>query len=96
MIVQVDALQPAEKIEMPEGAPEFTIGRELHADVFLLLDQLLDLFVLDRLELRGRDLALLALGARLLQALGAQEAADLVGAERRSCTLRHEAFTPVF
>ena len=70
---------------MPEGAPEFAIGRELHSDVFLLLDDLLDLFILDGLELCGGDLALVALGARLLQTLGAQETADLIGAERRPC-----------
>ena len=54
----------------------------LQADLLLLLDDLPDLLVLDGLELRGRDLALLALGARLLQRGGAQQAADLVGADR--------------
>ena len=67
---------------MPPGAAIFAVGDELHADLFLLPDQLLDLGVLDLLQVGGADLAFLALGAGLLQRLGAQEAADLVGAER--------------
>src|SRR6185369_15474210 len=37
----------------------------------------------DRLELRGGDLAALALGARLLESGGTQEAPDMIGAKRR-------------
>ena len=63
----------------------------LQADLLLLLDDLLDLAVLDLLELGGGDLALLALGARLLQRRGAQQAADHVGAERRLGSCGHRA-----
>ena len=37
---------------MPPGAAELAVGRELEADLLLLLDDLLDLAVFDRLELR--------------------------------------------
>ena len=53
-----DAGKPAEEIEMPPGAAEFAVGGELEADLLLLLDDLLDLAVFDRLERVGGDLAL--------------------------------------
>ena len=81
--VELDAVEHAEEIEVPPGAAELAVGRELEADLLLLLDDLLDLTVLDGLELGRRDRALLALGARLLQRGGTQEAADMVGAKRR-------------
>src|SRR5215207_8261443 len=83
MIVQIDALHSAEKIEVPERAPEFAVGRKLHADVFLLLDHVLDFLVLYRLQLHRRDFALLSFRARLFQGIAAQKASDLVGAKRR-------------
>ena len=48
------AVEAAEEIEMPPGAAEFAVGRELQPDVFLLLDDLLDLAIFDRFELRRR------------------------------------------
>ena len=70
------ALELPEEIEVPPGAAELAVGGELQADLLLLPDDLLDLLVLDLLELVGRDLALLALGARVLERRGAQQAAD--------------------
>ena len=55
----------------------------LQADVLLELHDLGDRLVLDLAQLLGRDLALGLLLARFEQVLGAQEAADVVGAERR-------------
>ena len=52
---------------MPPRAAEFAVGHKLQADVLLLPDQLLDFLVLDRLQLRRRDFALLAFRARLFQ-----------------------------
>ena len=43
-----------EEIEMPPGSAKLAVGRDLQADVFLLLDDLLDLAVLDLLELLPR------------------------------------------
>ena len=75
-LVELDAVEHAEEIEMPPGAAEFAVGGELEADLLLLLDDLLDLAVLDLFELGRGDRALLALRARLLDRRGAQQAAD--------------------
>src|SRR5262245_8857787 len=79
--------QVLEKVEMPERAPELAVGNCLKADLFLFSDCLLDFLILDRLELRQGDLALLALPARRLQRGGPQQAADLIGSERRFLSL---------
>ena len=81
--VLLDAVEAPEEIEMPPGAAELAVGDRLQADLLLLLDDALDLAVLDRLERGGVDLALGALRARLLQRGRTQQAADMVGAERR-------------
>ncbi len=72
----------AEEIEMPPGAAELAVGRELQADRGLLLHDLFDLAVLDLAQVVGRDFARLELGARLLDARRPQQAADFIGAER--------------
>ncbi len=53
-LVDLDAVEHAEEIEMPPGAAEFAVGGELEADLFLLLDDLLDLAVFDLFQLRPR------------------------------------------
>src|SRR5579864_5534525 len=68
---------------MPPGAAEFAVGDRLQADLFLLLDDALDLAVFDRSQFDCGDVALDALLARPLQRRRAQQAADMVGAERR-------------
>src|ERR1035437_7272622 len=70
-LIELDAVEHAEKIEVPPGAAEFAVSGELEPDLLLLLDDLLDLAVLDRLELGRVDLALLALRARLFDRRGA-------------------------
>ncbi len=79
---------------MEVGATELAVGDGLQAHVFLELDDLGDRAVLDFAQLRGRDRALLALFARVEQDLRAQEAADVVGAERGRGALGH-GFSPV-
>ena len=81
-VVALGAVEAPEKIEVPPGAAELAVGDGLQADVFLLLDDPLDLAILDRLEIGGADLALGAPLPRLLQGGGTQQAADVVGAER--------------
>src|ERR1700761_4499586 len=73
----------AEEIEMPPGAAEFTVGRELQPGRGLAVYDLLDLNVLGLAQLGGGDLALLEFRTRLLDARRTQQAADLVGAEWR-------------
>ena len=70
-----------EKIEMPPGAAEFAVGRELQAGRGLPVHDLFDLDILGLAQILGGDLALLELGARFLDARRPQQAADLVGAE---------------
>src|SRR5262249_16017652 len=82
-LVELDPVKHGEEIEVPPRAPEVAVARKLQSDLLLLLDHVPDLAVLDLLELGVRDLALLAPGARLLEGGGTQEAADLIGAERR-------------
>ena len=84
-----DAIQHAVKIVVPERAAIFAVGNGLQADVFLLLDDLDDFLVLDRLQLGVGDLTLFVFGARFVDSFAAQNAADLVGAERRLGTLGH-------
>ena len=81
--IGLDAVELAEEVVVPEGAAELAVGDRFEADLFLLADDLLDLAVLDRLELVGADLAALAFRPRLLQRGGTQQAADMIGAERR-------------
>src|SRR5262249_41679737 len=90
-LVDFDAVEHAEKVEMPPGAAQLAVGRQLKPEFLLLLDDLFDLAVLDRFELGRRDGALLALGARLLERRGAQEAADVIGTERRFGPLHRSA-----
>src|SRR5262245_12650534 len=76
-------VEPLEEVEVPPGAAELAVGGELEPDLLLLPDHLLDLAVLDLLQLRGADLALLALAPRGLERRRAQQAAHVIGPERR-------------
>src|SRR6185312_9945641 len=90
----LDALETPEEIEVPPRAAEFAVGRELEPDLFLPLHDARDLSVLDRLQGRGVDLALGEFRARILERGRAQQAADMVGAERRRGALGHGHSTP--
>src|SRR5205085_9937108 len=46
-LVAFDAAKALQEVEMPPGAPILGVRSDLHADLFLLPDQLLDLDVLD-------------------------------------------------
>ncbi len=92
--VALDAVEAPEKIEMPPRAAEFAVGDRLQAGRFLLADDGLDLAIFDRLERCGIDLALGVTLARLFQRGRTQQAADMIGAERRFGSLTH-CFTPV-
>src|SRR5205085_9639537 len=70
-------------IEMPPGAAELAVGDGVQADVLLTLDDPLDLAVFDFLQSVGRDLTLAAFRPRLVDALRTQQAADMIGSERR-------------
>src|SRR5215212_6991837 len=55
------AVEAPEKVEMPPRAAELAVGDRLKADIFLPLDDALDLVVLDLLQCLRRDLAFGAL-----------------------------------
>src|SRR5262245_7784291 len=84
-------VEALEEIEVPPGAPELAAGGELEADLLLLLDDLLDLAVLDLLQLRRADLALLAFRPRVLERRRAQQAAHVIGPERRLGSLHRSS-----
>src|SRR5262245_66657557 len=74
--------QHAEKVVVPECAPEFPIGDSPKADIFLSPDNCRDLAILDRLTVLSRYIAFLAPGSRFLQRHGTQQASDMIGTER--------------
>src|SRR5437868_5479382 len=80
-VKQFAARQLCEKVKMPPGTAEFAVGRELQTDRSLLVHDLFDLEILGLAQILRRYLALLELGARFLDALRPQQAADLVGTE---------------
>ena len=82
-LVDFDPVEHPEKIEVPPGTAEFAVGGKFEPDLLLLLDDVFDRAILDRLELGGADRIGFALGARLFQCGGTQKAADMIGAKRR-------------
>src|SRR6185437_4553977 len=87
--IGLDAIEPAKKIVVPEGAAVFAVGDRFETRRLLLLDERLNLAILDGLELLGGDFVLLPPDAGVLQRGGAKQAADMVGAERRFGTLHN-------
>src|SRR5689334_8113664 len=81
---ELDAVELLQEIEVPEVAPEFTIGDRLQADLLLLAHGTLDGAVLDGLQLLGGEGAGFRLGARFAQLGRTKEAADVVGVKRRA------------
>ena len=90
-LVGLDAVEAFQKIDLPEGATIFAIGDPAQADLFLLADDGGDLAVLDRAQGRVVDGAGAAPVARFLQRSGAQQRADMIGAEGR-CIAVHGRF----
>ena len=70
-LLDLDAVEQAVEVKVPPRAAEFAVGGDLQADLFLLLDDLLDLAVLDLLEFARADRSLLPFSARLLERRGA-------------------------
>ena len=87
--VGLDAAELLEEVEVEIGAPELAVGDGLQADVGLEAHDLVDRAVLDLAQLRGRDLAAGLLLTRLQQVSRTEEAADVVGAERRRGAYGH-------
>jgi hypothetical protein len=75
---------------MPPGTAEFAVGGKLQTDLGLFFDDGFDLAVFDYLERRSVDLAFSEFGARAFERRWPQQTSDVIGAERRRCTLRHD------
>ena len=80
---RLDAVELQQKIGVEEGAAIFAVGDRFEAEPFLIAYDVADRVVLDRAKLLRADRVGRLAAARLEQRLGPQEAADLVGAERR-------------
>ena len=85
--VSLHIVEPFEEIDIPRHAPVFAVGDRLQPRRFLLGDHAGDFAILDLLERFRTDFATRPLLPRRFQRSAAQEAADMVGAKRRSGTL---------
>ena len=91
--IGLDVVEPLEKIVVPGDAPVLAVGHRFKPDHLLLADHAFDLAVFDGRQLVGADLAARAFLARFLQRCRAQQAADVVGTERRLGTLHSQPHT---
>lgn len=84
----LDAIEAAEEVEMPEGPAELAIRDRLQPDSFLLGDDAGDLDILDRAQSGSIDLTAGEALAGVVNGCWTQQAADLVGAEgdRMGCS----------
>jgi hypothetical protein len=79
-----DAVDGIDEVHVPRRAAELAVGRRPQADVALHADDVGDGLVLYPPELRVLDLPGGVPGAGVEEVLRAEEAADVVGAERRA------------
>ena len=70
---------------MPPGTTELAVGNPLQSGGFLHADHALDLAILDRREPGCVELAGGKLATRVFQCGRTQQAADVLGTERRPC-----------
>src|SRR6185503_4394263 len=79
----LDAIEAPEEIKMPPGTTELAVGGGLEPNLFLLANDALDLAIFHGLEIGRGNFTLGAFRARLFQGCRAEQAAHMVGAERR-------------
>ncbi len=90
------SVMPAEledEVHVPRLAAELAVGRGPQADALLHADDIRDGGVLDRAELGRRDQPGGVLLSRPVHLGGSQQAADVVGPERRRGTSHSPSFT---
>ena len=78
-----DAAELVDEVHVPRRAAELPVGRRAQSDVLLQRDDVADRVVLDRAQAGGVDAALREVVTGLHQRPRAQQAADVVGPERR-------------
>src|ERR1051326_98982 len=79
-----DTADLVEEIHVPGAAAELAVGDALEAELGLHRDRLFDAVILAAAQGLGCDPALLMLGPRRQKRLRAQQAADMIGAKRRT------------
>src|SRR5436190_13488655 len=88
-VAYFDAVEHSEEIEVPPGTPEFSVCDTFEPDRLFRGGDLRDFAVFNLLELSCVYCAALAFGAGFLDRPRAQNAADVIGAERRLGSKRH-------
>ena len=78
-----DTAEPVDEVHVPRGAPELPVGRHAQAQVLLQGDDVADRVVLDGPQAGGVDPAGGEVVTGLHQRPRAQQAADVLGPERR-------------
>ena len=84
-----DPAELVNKVHVPGRPPELPVGGRLQAHLFLHSDRLDDLFILDRAQVSSRDPARREILTRLVQPGRPEQAADVVGPERRGGPAGH-------
>src|SRR5229473_6432348 len=79
-----------DEIHVPRTAAELAVGYPLEADLLLHADRIANRCVLDAAQLFGREPPGLMLGSGPQQFRRAQQAADMIGAERGCGSTVHE------
>jgi hypothetical protein len=90
-VVALDAVESPEEVEVPPRAAELAVGDGVKSDFFLLFDDALDFAILDRLQRLAGYGAAGALRARFMNGRRPEQAADVVGAERRLCAVHGDS-----
>src|SRR5262249_8133687 len=85
----LDVADLEQKVALPGEAVVLAVGDQTQADVLLQPHHAADRRVLNAHELRLRDFALLRRDARRKQRVGPDQAADMVGTERRFGSFGH-------
>ena len=85
-----DAAELVDEVHVPGPAAELAVGGRLEADALLRRDGLDDRGVLGLAQLLAADRARGELLAGVQQGRRAQQAPDVIGAERRLCSLAHD------
>src|SRR4051812_31834574 len=88
-ITDFDAIEHPEKIEMPPRSAEFSVCDTFQPNGFFLGGDARNFAILHVLQFGCANGARLTICARILNCCTAQNAADVIGAERRLGSRRH-------
>ena len=77
-----NAVKAGQEIRVPHGAAKLAVGHRLKANTFLQLNHIANAAIFNRAQLVAGDFTARGLGACVFQFLRAQQAANVIGAER--------------